>query len=236
MNQTLLVEILTEELPPKALMKLADSFASTIESSLKQEDFLNDTSKTTIYATPRRLAVTITDVRDVSPDKTVRQKVLPVNVALDADGQSDRSPEKETGCIEHSGYRHQQAGKSAGRQKRKFLLYLHGSQDCTGKCLAKSGRKAAHDLPVPKMMTYQRPDGETVEFVRPVHEFIAMHGENVLPITLLGLSAGRITHGHRFFQMGISAFWRQTIMPSHLKHAAKSSPAFNPGKNASARC
>lgn len=86
MNQTLLVEILTEELPPKALMKLADSFASTIESSLKQEDFLNDTSKTTIYATPRRLAVTITDVRDVSPDKTVRQKVLPVNVALDADG------------------------------------------------------------------------------------------------------------------------------------------------------
>ena len=51
-------------------------------------------------------------------------------------------------------------------------------------------------------MTYQRPDGETVEFVRPVHEFIAMHGENVLPITLLGLSAGRITHGHRFLSDG----------------------------------
>ena len=86
MNQTLLVEILTEELPPKALIKLADSFATTIESSLGQENFLNDTSKTSIYATPRRLAVTITDVRDVLPDKTVRQKVLPVNVALDADG------------------------------------------------------------------------------------------------------------------------------------------------------
>lgn len=99
MNQTLLVEILTEELPPKALMKLADSFASTIESSLKQEDFLNDTSKTTIYATPRRLAVTITDVRDVSPDKTVRQKVLPVNVALDADGNPTAPLKKKLAAL-----------------------------------------------------------------------------------------------------------------------------------------
>ena len=87
MNQTLLVELLTEELPPKALTKLADSFAGTIEKSLRQDDFLTDASKKTVYATPRRLAVTITDVRDISPDKPIRRKVLPVSVALDAEGK-----------------------------------------------------------------------------------------------------------------------------------------------------
>lgn len=202
MNQTLLVEILTEELPPKALMKLADSFATTIESSLGQEDFLNDTSKTSIYATPRRLAVTITDVRDVSPDKTVRQKVLPVNVALDADGNPTAPFRKKLAAMNIPDIDISQLEKAPDGKNESFFYTYTAAGLSLAKALQKAVEKAAHDLPVPKMMTYQRPDGETVEFVRPVHEFIAMHGENVLPITLLGLSAGRTTHGHRFLSEG----------------------------------
>ena len=88
MNQTLLVELLTEELPPKALAKLGEAFAAGIVNGLKSRDFLEADANATAYATPRRLAVTITGVRATSPDKAIREKVLPVTVALDADRKS----------------------------------------------------------------------------------------------------------------------------------------------------
>lgn len=202
MNQTLLVELLTEELPPKALTKLAESFAGTIETSLRQDDFLTAESKKTVYATPRRLAVTITQVRDVSPDKPIRQKVLPVTVAFDADGKPTAPLKKKLAAM-----------NIADIDITTLEVARDGKNDCLfynftasgiplARALQKAVEKAAHDLPVPKMMTYQRPDGETVEFVRPVHEIVAMHGENVVPIALLGLSAGRTTHGHRFLSQG----------------------------------
>jgi glycyl-tRNA synthetase beta chain len=86
MTQTLLIELLTEELPPKALAKLGKAFADGIVNGLKSRDFLEADSVATAYATPRRLAVSITKVRAVSPDKSIREKVLPVSVALDANG------------------------------------------------------------------------------------------------------------------------------------------------------
>ena len=88
MTQTLLIELLTEELPPKALVKLGAAFAAGIVNGLKARDLLDADSVATTYATPRRLAVSITRVRAVSPDKSVREKVLPVSVALDADGKA----------------------------------------------------------------------------------------------------------------------------------------------------
>ena len=86
MNHTLLVELLTEELPPKALVKLGAAFAAGIEAGLKSRGFTDPDSVVTTFATPRRLAVMITEVRATSPDKSIREKVLPVSVALDADG------------------------------------------------------------------------------------------------------------------------------------------------------
>jgi glycyl-tRNA synthetase beta chain len=86
MNQTLLVELQTEELPPKALVKLGAAFAAGIANGLKARDFLEPDSVVTPYATPRRLAVSITRVRATSPDKSIREKVLPVSVALDKEG------------------------------------------------------------------------------------------------------------------------------------------------------
>ena len=88
MIHTLLIEIFTEELPPKALTKLGDAFATGIFNGLKARDFLDDGALATAFTTPRRLAVAISNVRATSLDKTMREKVLPVSVALDAEGKA----------------------------------------------------------------------------------------------------------------------------------------------------
>lgn len=206
MNQTLLVELLTEELPPKALAKLGDAFAAGIVNGLKSRDFLEADSAATVYATPRRLAVSITNVRATSPDKSIREKVLPVSVALNAEGaptapllkklaalaQSIKVPEIKPGDLERA---------SDGKADAFFYTYtaqgsaLHGG-------LQAALEETIGKLPIPKVMSYQRPDGSTVEFVRPAHKLVALHGKAILPVALLGLAASRVTLGHRFLSQG----------------------------------
>ena len=231
MNQTLLVELLTEELPPKALTRLADSFAGTIEKSLRQDDFLTDTSKKTVYATPRRLAVTITGVRDVSPDKPIRQKILPVSVALDADGKPTAPLKKKLAAMNIADIDISTLEVSKDGKNDCFFYNYTATGIPLARALQKAVEKAAHDLPVPKMMTYQRPDGETVEFVRPVHEIVAMHGENVIPIALLGLSAGRTTHGHRFLSQGEIGILAADYYAVTLETRGKVIPGFQERKD-----
>ena len=231
MNQTQLVELLTEELPPKALTKLADSFSGTIEKSLRQDDFLTDASKKTVYATPRRLAITITNVRDVSPDKPIRQKVLPVSVALDADGKPTAPLKKKLAALNIPDIDISTL-EVARDGKNDCLFYNYTASGIPlAASLQKAVEKAAHELPVPKMMTYQRPDGETVEFVRPVHEIVAMHGENVVPIALLGLSAGRTTHGHRFLSQGEIGILAADYYAVTLETRGKIIPGFQARKD-----
>jgi len=198
MNQTLLVELLTEELPPKALAKLADAFASTIEENLRQEGFLAAESRKTIFATPRRLAVMISNVSDTSPDKPIRLKVLPVSVALDADGNPTTPLRKKLASLGFPDIGINDMEKAMdGKTESFFYTYTaQGFALVTG--LQAALEKAIRNIPIPKMMTYQRPDGETVEFVRPAHGLLALHGKEVVPLAILGLSAGRTTQGHRF--------------------------------------
>src|SRR5262249_28057784 len=84
---TLVVELLTEELPPKALKDLSTAFAKTVSEGLSGRGYLEASTSTLAYATPRRLAVQLTHVLSVSPDKPLRQKLMPANVAFDADGK-----------------------------------------------------------------------------------------------------------------------------------------------------
>jgi glycyl-tRNA synthetase beta chain len=202
MNQTLLVELLTEELPPKALVKLGAAFAAGIEGGLKSRDFLDAGSVTTVFATPRRLAVSITEVRAVSPDKSIREKVLPVSVALDADGNPTAPLAKKLAAMGRADVTIAQLERAAdGKAESFFYTYT-----AAGSALA-TGLQAAFDealakLPIPKLMSYQRPDGATVQFVRPAHSLIALHGEAIVPLTGLGLTAGRTTLGHRFLSNG----------------------------------
>ncbi|GAB2850565.1 glycine--tRNA ligase subunit beta [Pseudoduganella ginsengisoli] len=198
MNQTLLIELLTEELPPKALSKLGAAFSTVIVNGLKARGFLEDGSVATTYATPRRLAVSITDVRAVSPDKSIREKVLPVTVALDKDGNPTAPLAKKLAALGFPDLNVSDLERAQdGKAESFFYTYTApGSKLETGAQAALE--EALAKLPIPKVMSYQRPDGATVQFVRPAHSLIALHGETVLPLTVLGLAAAKITDGHRF--------------------------------------
>jgi glycyl-tRNA synthetase beta chain len=204
MNQTLLIELQTEELPPKALAKLGAAFASGIANGLKARGFFEDDSAVTAHSTPRRLAVTITRVRATSPDKTIREKVLPVSVALDKDGNPTAPLAKKLAAL---GFPDLQVADLERAQdgKAESFFYTHtapGSALAAG--LQPVLEESVAKLPIPKVMSYQRPDGATVQFVRPVHSLLALHGADVVPLSLLGLAAGRSTLGHRFLSDGES--------------------------------
>ncbi len=198
MNQTLLIELLTEELPPKALSKLGAAFATGIVNGLKARDFLEEDSVATTYATPRRLAVSITKVRSTSPDKQVREKILPVAIALDADGNPTAPLTKKLAAM---GLAHIAVADMERAQDGKAESFFY-TKLAAGSALQLGAQAALEEtiakLPIPKVMSYQRPDGETVQFVRPAHALIALHGASVLPLTLLGLTAANKTEGHRF--------------------------------------
>jgi len=214
MNHTLLVELLTEELPPKALVKLGAAFAAGILNGLKARDFLEADSVATTYATPRRLAVSITKVRSVSPDKSVREKVLPVSVALDAAGQATAPLSKKLAAMGLADL-DVSALERAVDGKAESLFYTRsvaGSALVAG--LQGALEESSAKLPIPKLMSYQRPDGSTVQFVRPAHKLVALHGEQVVPLTLLGLTAGNVTLGHRFLSNG------QPLAIPHAEHYA----------------
>ncbi|WUR14074.1 glycine--tRNA ligase subunit beta [[Empedobacter] haloabium] len=198
MTQTLLIELLTEELPPKALSKLGAAFAAGIVNGLKARDYLEEDSVATTYATPRRLAVSITKVRDVSPDKSIREKVLPVTVALDKDGNPTAPLAKKLAAL---GFPDLQVADLERAQdgKAESFFYTYTAPGAPLQAgLQTALEESVAKLPIPKVMSYQRPDGATVQFVRPAHSLIALYGDQVLPLTLLGLTAANVTDGHRF--------------------------------------
>ncbi|WGG51258.1 glycine--tRNA ligase subunit beta [Rugamonas sp. DEMB1] len=198
MNQTLLIELLTEELPPKALAKLGAAFAAGIVNGLKARDFLEADSVATSFASPRRLAVSITKVRATSPDKAIREKVLPVSVALDANGNATAPLAKKLAALGFPELTVAELERAVDGKAESFF-YTHtaaGSALHTG--LQAALEESAAKLPIPKLMSYQRPDGTTVQFVRPAHSLVALHGAAVLPLTLLGLAASNTSLGHRF--------------------------------------
>lgn len=206
MNQTLLVELLTEELPPKALAKLGDAFAAGIMNGLKARAFLESDSAATVYATPRRLAVSITSVRAGSPDKSIREKVLPVSVALDANGNPTAPLAKKLAALAsvsnaaNLGIADLERAPDGKAESFFYTYTAPGASLQSG--LQTALEETISKLPIPKVMSYQRPDGSTVQFVRPVHKLIALHGKDIVPIKILGLSAGKTTLGHRFLSQG----------------------------------
>ncbi|ACD15110.1 glycine--tRNA ligase subunit beta [Paraburkholderia phytofirmans] len=199
---TLLVELLTEELPPKALARLGDAFAEGIAQRLAARDLIEGELSFERYATPRRLAVTIKNVRAVAPEKHVREKVLPVSVALDKDGQPTAPLAKKLAALGFPDFSVNDLERAQdGKAEAFFLRYAapgatlaDGLQSALDETLAK--------LPIPKVMTYQRPDGTNVQFVRPAHRLTALHGEQVVPVSALGIDADDTTLGHRFLSEG----------------------------------
>ena len=206
--QNLLVELFVEELPPKALNKLGQAFGSVLAEQLKAQGLTAADSQVTAYASPRRLAAHITHVALKAEDKAVQQKLMPVSVGLTADGQATPAllkklqslgadvsdPAAAVAALHRSG---------EGKNEALFWDSLVGGATLDGG-LQKALDEAIAKLPIPKVMQYQLegdcelPGWSSVNFVRPAHRLIALHGTAVVPVKALGLSAGCITHGHRF--------------------------------------
>ena len=194
-NKNLLVELFVEELPPKALNKLGESFASVLFESLKAQGLTLENAAVTAYATPRRLAAHVMYVKDKADDKQISQKLMPASVGLDANGKATPALLKK---LQSLGADESVVGQLKNDNNTLFLDALQtginlpdGLQKALDEALAK--------LPIPKVMTYQLADGwSSVNFVRPAHGLVAMHGSSVIAISVLGLQSSNITHGHRF--------------------------------------
>ncbi|ACB32490.1 glycyl-tRNA synthetase, beta subunit [Leptothrix cholodnii SP-6] len=198
-HPNLLVELFVEELPPKALKKLGESFAGTLAASLKAGGLAGADAVVTPFASPRRLAVHVTGVAAKAADKSVLHKLMPVAVALDAAGNATPALLKKLAALGADA----SVVPSLKRQPDGKAEALFLDSQVAGATLAEGLQKALDDalakLPIPKVMGYQLADGWTsVNFVRPAHGLVALHGDDVVPVATLGLVAGRSTHGHRF--------------------------------------
>jgi glycyl-tRNA synthetase beta chain len=194
--KNLLVELFVEELPPKALRILGESFADSIYGQLRKLDFLTDQSIKTAYCSPRRLAAHISDVLEQCPTSDQILIKLPAQVAFNSNGSPSIALSKK--LAEHAA--------TVGELTRTFegnkeLVILKRSV-AGGFLYVPLGaiiEIAIHTLPIPKVMSYQLTDGwTTVNFVRPAHGLIALHGDDVVDFSILGLKSGRNTQGHRF--------------------------------------
>ncbi|UVA78937.1 glycine--tRNA ligase subunit beta [Pandoraea commovens] len=201
-QRTLLVELLTEELPPKALARLGDAFADGIANGLRTRGLTTHASVVTPFATPRRLAVSITNVLDRAPDATIRAKVLPVSVALDANGNPTPPLAKKLAAMGFADLPVASLERAMDGKAEAFFHTYTAAGAQLADALQASLDETLGKLPIPKVMSYQRPDGETVQFVRPVHGLIALHGDTLVPATAIGLASGNKTLGHRFLSKG----------------------------------
>jgi glycyl-tRNA synthetase beta chain len=203
----LLVELFVEELPPKALKKLGEAFATTLSDSLKAQGLAAADAVVTSFASPRRLAVHVTAVAGKAADQAVQQKLMPVAVGLDASGNATPALLKKLASL-GAGAEAVPGLKRAPDGKAEALFFDSVKPGAT---LAEGLQKALDEtlakLPIPKVMTYQLEHGEgadfkpgwtSVNFVRPAHGLVALHGDQEVAVSVLGLKSGRSTQGHRF--------------------------------------
>jgi len=207
-TKNLLVELFVEELPPKALQKLGDAFASVLCEQLKAQGLATADSVLTPFASPRRLAAQVTAVADKAADKAVRQKLMPVSVGLDAAGTATPALLKKLQALGVQVSDPAAAVALLQRAQDGKAEALFYDSVLPGATLQEGLQKALHEaiakLPIPKVMTYQLetdcelPGWSSVQFVRPAHGLVALHGSDVVPVKALGLTAGNRTQGHRF--------------------------------------
>src|SRR5450830_1037153 len=198
-TQNLLVELFVEELPPKALKKLGESFAQLLADSLKAQGLAALSAEITDFASPRRLAVHVAQVLAQAADKVITQKLMPVSVGLDASGNATPALIKRLNGMGLDEAAVAQLTKQMDGKNEALFLDLTQKGVALKEGLQIALNEAITKLPIPKVMTYQLADGWTsVNFVRPVHGLVALYGTEVIAVTALGLTASNQTQGHRF--------------------------------------
>ncbi|MGJ7084502.1 glycine--tRNA ligase subunit beta [Morganella morganii] len=195
-QQTFLTEIGTEELPPKALRSLAESFAANLTAELAAANLTH--GDVTWYAAPRRLAVKIAGLAESAADREVEKRGPAIAQAFDAEGKPTKAAE---GWARGCGITVDQADRMV-TDKGEWLLYRAVEKGNKAKeLLADMVSRALAKLPIPKLMRWG--DKET-HFVRPVHTVTMLMGADVIPGEVLGITSDRVIRGHRF--MGEAEF------------------------------
>ena len=199
MQDTLLIELLTEELPPKSLERLGLAFAKKIIQDLHARQLVSDEAGCSWFATPRRLAVQVMDVRDQAPEQAFTEKLMPVAVAFDAEGKPTQALLKKLEAkgisVEHiASFERRMDGKAEALFCSDVKPGARLAQ-----VIAEIVAAAVKALPIPKLMRWGAAEHQ---FVRPVHGLVMLHGAKVLPGEVLGIASGKMTQGHRFMGAG----------------------------------
>ncbi|MFC2506510.1 MAG: glycine--tRNA ligase subunit beta [Kingella sp. (in: b-proteobacteria)] len=225
MSQTLLIELLTEELPPKALNNLGNHFAAAIVDGLEKAQLIEGIPQFIAYASPRRLAVQVHNVKAMQANQQIVKKGVSV-----AAGMKDGMPTKAL-----EGF-----ARSCGVAINQLHTVFDGKQDVYAYELTQQGKPLAQllgdilntaikKLPIPKVMRW---GSSTHTFVRPVHGLIALHGADVLPVNVLGLDSNRTTLGHRFLSSGEISFAQANDYATQLAEQGKVIANFDERKQA----
>ena len=225
MTQTLLIELLTEELPPKALNNLGSAFAAAVAEGLEKAQLIQGDAQYTAYASPRRLAVQVQNVKAVQDDQHVVKKGPAV-----ANAMKDGAPTKAL-----EGF-----ARSCGADIGSLKIIHDGKQDVYAHEFTQAGKplsellediinQAVKKLPIPKVMRW---GSSTHTFVRPVHGLVILHGANVVPASVLGLQSGNSTLGHRFLSDGLITIENADSYAEQMREQGKVIASFAERKNA----
>ena len=189
-EKTFLVEIGTEELPPKALRSLAESFAANFTAELDNAGLAHGTVQW--FAAPRRLALKVANLAEAQPDREIEKRGPAIAQAFDAEGKPSKAAE---GWARGCGITVDQAERLT-TDKGEWLLYrAHVKGESTEALLPNMVATSLAKLPIPKLMRWGASD---VHFVRPVHTVTMLLGDKVIPATILGIQSDRVIRGHRF--------------------------------------
>ena len=214
MTQTLLIELLTEELPPKALNNLGNHLAASIAEGLEKAQLIEGAAEYTAYASPRRLAVQVKNVKAVQADQHVVKKGPAV-----ANAMKDGAPTKAL-----EGF-----ARSCGAEIADLKIVNDGKQDVYAHEFTQQGKglsellediinQAVKKLPIPKVMRW---GSSTHTFVRPVHGLVVMHGADTVAANVLGLQSRNHTLGHRFLSQGEVVFAHADEYADKMRDAGK---------------
>lgn len=194
-KETLLIELGTEELPPKSLQKLAITFYQQIKEQLEKAEL--SFNEITWFATPRRLAVSVTDLVQCQADKIVEKRGPAINVAFDEKGQPSKAAQ---GWARSNGISVEQAERLV-TEKGEWLLYKAKQQGKTvAELIPAMVQTAVAKLPIPKPMRW---GSRRTQFIRPIHTLTLMYGNEVITGEVLATKASNIITGHRFHSSGL---------------------------------